>query len=34
MNYIQILGTAIGTKMVPMHATQTIAYLEETLYVI
>lgn len=31
-NYIQILGTAMGTKMAPAYATLTLAYLEETLY--
>lgn len=31
-NYIQTLGTAMGTKMAPTYATLTLAYLEETLY--
>ena len=32
MTYIQTLGTAIGTKMVPTYATLTLAYLEENLH--
>jgi len=31
-NYIQTLGTAMGTKMAPTYATLTLAYLEEHLY--
>ena len=31
-NYIQTLGTAMGTKMAPTYATLTLAYLEENLY--
>lgn len=30
--FLQILGTAMGTKMAPTYATLTIAYLERTLY--
>ena len=32
INYIQTLGTAMGTKMVPTYTTLTLAYLEENLY--
>ena len=32
INYIQTLGTAMGTKMAPTYATLTLAYLEEDLY--
>ena len=32
MNYIQILGTIMGTKMAPTYATLTLAYLVENLY--
>ena len=28
INYIQILGTAMGTKMAPTYTTLTLAYLE------
>ena len=31
INYIQRLGTAMGTKMAPTYATLTIVYLEENL---
>ena len=31
-NYIQILGTAMGTKVAPAYSTLTLAYLEEKLY--
>ena len=31
-NYIQILGTVMGTKMAPTYATLTQAYLEENRY--
>ena len=31
-NYIQTLGTAMGTKMAPTYATLTQAYLEENIY--
>ena len=31
-NYLQILGTAMGTRMAPAYATLTLAYLEENLY--
>jgi hypothetical protein len=31
-NYIQIQGTAMGTKMAPTYANLTLAFLEETLY--
>ena len=31
-NYLQLLGTAMGTKMAPTYATLTLAFLEETLY--
>ena len=31
-NYLQTLGTAMGTKVAPIYATLTMAYLEETLY--
>ena len=30
-NYIQTLGTAMGTKMAPTYATLTLAFLEENL---
>ena len=32
VNYIQTLGTAMGTKMAPTYATLTQAYAEENLY--
>ena len=32
INFIQTLGTALGTKMAPTYATLTLAYLEENLY--
>ena len=32
INYIQTLGTAMGTKMAPTYAILTLAYLEENLY--
>ena len=32
INYIQNLGTAMGTKMAPTYATLTLAYLEENLH--
>ena len=32
INYIHTLGTAMGTKMVPIYATLILAYLEENLY--
>ena len=32
INYIQTLGTAMGTKMAPTFAILTLAYLEENLY--
>ena len=32
INYIQTLGTAMGTKMAPTYFTLTLAYLEENLY--
>ena len=32
INYIQSLGTAMGTKMAPIYATLTLVYLEENLY--
>ena len=32
INYIQTLGTAMGSKMAPTYATLTQAYLEENLY--
>ena len=32
INYIQTLGTAMGTKMAPTYATLTLEYLEENLY--
>ena len=31
-NYIQTLGTAMGTKMAPVYATLTLGFLEEQLY--
>ena len=31
-NYLQIQGTAMGTKMAPTYANLTLAFLEETLY--
>ena len=31
-HFIQVLGTAMGTKMAPMYATLTLGYLEKTLY--
>ena len=32
INYIQTLGTSMGTKIAPTYATLTLAYLEENLY--
>ena len=32
INYIQTLGTAMGTKMAPTYSTLTLAYLEKNLY--
>ena len=32
INYMQTLGTAMGTKMAPTYATLTLSYLEENLY--
>ena len=31
-NFIQVLGTAMCTKMAPMYATLTLVYMEKTLY--
>ena len=32
INYIQTLGTSMGTKIASMNTTQSIAYLEENLW--
>ena len=32
INYIQTLGTAMGTKMTPTYATLTLVYLEKKTY--